>query len=150
MGDDSEHNDELDITETAPDRRRPGRSVYTNRFLIALLRREPLIRPAEDTKDAPANTDVPMKLAGDSDHDLAPAVGILVSVGLGILLWAIIILVVWPFIHWDGRLDAKHTQSSVRFPADANTAKTLVWYAAAPTVPRPYAPGPPTTMLWSA
>jgi len=99
MGDESRHNDKLGAAATALDRRRPGRSAYKNRFLIALLRGEPLIRPVDDTKDAPANSGAPIKAPGGSDDDLAPAVGILVSVGLGIVLWAIILLIVWPFIH---------------------------------------------------
>jgi hypothetical protein len=125
MGDNSEHNDKLDSTDIAPERRRSGRGTYTNRFLIALLREESLSRPGEDTKDAPAHPDAPVKAPGHGHDDLAPAVGILVSVGLGILLWAIIVLVVWPFIHADGRLDARHTRSSASFPADIHGDKTI-------------------------
>jgi hypothetical protein len=99
MGNNSDHNDKLDITDTAPDRRRPERSAYTNRSLIALLRGEPLSQPEENIKDAVANTDAAIQAPGGSDNDLAPAVGILVSVGLGLLLWAIILLIIWPFIH---------------------------------------------------
>ena len=148
MDDNSEHNDKPDITDTAADRRRPGRSAYTNSFLVALLRGQPLTRPTEDTKDAPMHTDAPMRAPGD--NDLAPAVGILVSVGLSLLLWAIILLVVWPFIHADGRLDVKRARSSASFPADIDVDKTLVRYVAPRRVPRPYVSGPATPMPWGA
>ena len=150
MDTDSEHNDKLAITDTAPDRRRPGRSSYTNRFLIALLRRETLSPPAEEPKDALTHTKPPMRAPGGSDNGLVPAVGILVSVGLGLLLWAIIVLIVWPFIHADGRLDVRRARSSAGFPADFDGDKTLVRYAVARNVPRPYVPVPATPMPWGA
>jgi hypothetical protein len=98
MRNDSEHNDKADVTDAAADRRRPGRVPYTNRFLIALLRGKPLHRVTEDVQEGAANTDVTRKLPSDSDDDLDPAVGIVVSVVLALLLWAIILLAVWLFI----------------------------------------------------
>jgi hypothetical protein len=97
MGDNSEHDDKFGTADTAHDRRRPGRRAYTDQSLIALLRGEPSSRPVKDTKDAPMPGDASLSAPGDSD--LAPVVGILVSVGLGILLWAIIILMLWLFLH---------------------------------------------------
>ena len=138
MSANSEQNDKLAITDTAPDRRRPGRSTYTNRFLIALLRRETLNRPAEEPKDALTHTEPPMRAPGGSDDDLAPAVGVLVSVGLGLLLWAIIVLIVWSFIHADGRSDVRRARSSASFPVDIAGDKTSVRYVVAHLVPRPY------------
>jgi hypothetical protein len=149
MGTNSEHNDKLATTDTAPDRRRPGRGIYTNRFLIALLRRESLSLPAEEPKDALTHTEAPMRAPGGSDDDLAPSVGILVSVGLGLLLWAIILLIVWPFIHADGRLDVRRARYSASFPADIDRDKTLVQYAVH-LVPRPYFPATATPMPWGA
>lgn len=149
MGTNSEHNDKLATTDTAPDRRRPGRGIYTNRFLIALLRRESLSLPAEEPKDALTHTEAPMRAPGGSDDDLAPSVGILVSVGLGLLLWAIILLIVWPFIHADGRLDVRRARYSASFPADIDGDKTLVQYAVH-LVPRPYVPATATPMPWGA
>ena len=150
MGTGSEHNDKLAVTDTAPDRRRPGRGIYTNRFLIALLRREPLNPPAEEPKDVLTHTEPPMSALGGSGDDLAPAVGILVSVGLGLLLWAIILLIVWPFIHADGYLDVKRSRSSASFPADTAGHKTLVRYVVAHLVSRPYVSAPATPMPWGA
>ena len=149
MGTNSEHNDKLATTDTAPDRRRPGRGIYTNQFLIALLRRESLSLPAEEPKDALTHTEAPMRAPGGSDDDLAPSVGILVSVGLGLLLWAIILLIVWPFIHADGRLDVRRARYSASFPADIDGDKTLVQYAVH-LVPRPYVPATATPMPWGA
>jgi hypothetical protein len=150
MGTNSEHNDKLAIADTAPDRRRPGRSTYTNRFLIVLLRKETLSRSAAEPEDALTHTDAPMRAPGGSDNDLAPAVGILVSVGLGLLLWAIILLIVWPFIHADGRLDVRRARSSAGFPADIAGDKTLMRYTVAHLVSRAYVPAPATPMPWGA
>jgi len=93
----STRTDRPDTADAAPDRRRPGRAAYTNRFLIGLLREQPTPPPAEDTQDGQEFSHVSVRPAGDTHHDLAPAVGILVSVVLSVLLWAIILLIVWQF-----------------------------------------------------
>jgi hypothetical protein len=139
-----------DTTDAAADRRRPGRIAYTSRFLIDLLREKPTSSTAEDLADAPALTQVSVKTPGDTYGDLAPAVGICVSVILSLVLWAIIFLIIWPFIHGDGGLDIKRTRSSGRLPAHSAADTMLVRYADAHVVIRPYVLRPATSLPWGA
>ena len=75
---------ERDLQEevTLPDRRRPGRIATDNPHLIALMRgagRGGLSRPGEGEEWAGAEAD-----------DLAPARGIGLAVGIGLLMWLLI------------------------------------------------------------
>lgn len=78
------------MNTAVPDRRRPGRFAQVSPGLILLLRdaANAEIRPTE-----PASAD-------DSDltENLAPLVGIIVSIGLSFTLWALLIRVgLWIF-----------------------------------------------------
>ncbi len=73
------------VSTAVPERRRPGRSVQVNPYLI------PLLRDAGNKEIIPVGfttTD-----ASDPAGNLAPIVGVVVSVGLSLLLWAILIRV---------------------------------------------------------
>lgn len=74
------------------DNRRPGRRHITNKHLIALLRRPiPSDIPALDADDTPIVTPIEKPKRPDLD----PALGILVALALGIILWMVIAAAVW-------------------------------------------------------
>lgn len=73
------------IGTAVPDRRRSGRSIQVSPYLIPLLRDT---ANAEIVPASPALTD-----ASDLAGDLAPIVGIIVSAGLSLTLWTILIRV---------------------------------------------------------
>lgn len=77
---------DADRDTTLSDRRRPGRIATGNPHLIALMRRSFQADPpgAEDE----------LRVRAVERDDLAPARGIGLAVGIGILLWAMIAVIV--------------------------------------------------------
>jgi hypothetical protein len=67
------------------ERRRPGRAAVVSPQLIPLLR-----GTTEPLPDLPLPD---LKERGDSD--LAPAIGIAVSVLISVLLWAVVLSIIW-------------------------------------------------------
>jgi hypothetical protein len=143
-------NGKSDTTDTAPDRRRPGRIAYTNRFLIDLLREKPATPTAEGVEEASALTQGSAIAPGDTDDDLAPAIGIFVSVVVSLALWAIILLIIWPLIHSGDRLDIRRTRSSAKQSEHSDSDMRPVWYAAAQVVPWPSVHRPAASLPWGA
>ena len=76
------------------DRRRPGRKNYTNRFLIALLRRP---RPADTTPNAGAEDVLATEYHNDADEidQLRATKGIATAFLLGLASWGVIGAALW-------------------------------------------------------
>ena len=92
MVDSHERDQEAPANGTLPDRRRPGRVVYHNPHLIALLRR----RWQASEELPPSDLDVKSRQSTGHDEtdDLAAAQGIVTSVLIGAVLWLAIIAAV--------------------------------------------------------
>jgi hypothetical protein len=95
MSDNSPPDDKPNAVDVVPDRRRPGRVAYTNRLLISMLRGEYPDQAARDTQEAAGDAGAPINASDQRRNDLAPAVGVLVSIMLSLPFWAIIVLIVW-------------------------------------------------------
>ncbi len=84
-------------TQTATDRRRPGRLQTDNPHLIPLLRNPASVKPtpAEEAADriAPAASD--FSGCAEDDDSLVPARGITFGVLIGAAMWAMIGAAAW-------------------------------------------------------
>lgn len=81
-------------TDALHNRRRPGRKNYTNRFLIALLRRP---QPADTPPSASVEDSLVTEYQNDADEidQLRATKGIATAILLGLASWIIIGFALW-------------------------------------------------------